>query len=292
MMIQIAVITAAGSGSRLLPATKVMSKEMFPLFSVGQTGKLVVKPIAQLVFEQLFEAGIRKFFFIVNYEKTDILRHFTINEPFLNFVQNCDPETQQDLLDFSEKLNVSSLRYVYQFKPLGFGDAILKVEPFIDDPFVVQAGDTHVLSNNRYHSILFSTFQRYDCAATFLVKEVVNPQSFGVIEGDAIEPNVYRVRNVIEKPKYPSSNLAVVGIYMFNPIIFEALRMNSHDGSGELQLTDGIQRLIDSQYSVTAVKIDDDTEIWLDTGQPQTYWKALYQSHQHSLKKRIPALSV
>jgi UTP--glucose-1-phosphate uridylyltransferase len=127
----------------------------------------------------------------------------------------------------------------------GFGDAVLRAEPFVKEAFIVHAGDSLILSiENEHMKRMCEVHDRYRCDATFLVQEVQDPRSFGVINGTEIEEGVYSVSNVIEKPENPPINLAITALYVFTPLIFTALKSVPEGLNGELQLTDGIQKLI------------------------------------------------
>jgi UTP--glucose-1-phosphate uridylyltransferase len=281
-MIKKVVIPAAGFGTRLLPATKETPKEMLPIFSLGRNGGLCVKPLLQAVFEQLYDFGVREYCFIVGRGKGSISDHFSSDRPFLEVLnENGKQELARNLSSFYNKLNSSSLVFINQPEPRGFGDAVLKAEPYIKEPFLVQAGDTFILSKGNHHlTRLFEAYKKYESAATFLIKEIENPQSFGIIEGEEIESGIYNVKNVVEKPQEPPTNLAITAIYLFTPVMFQALKSIKSGWGGEIQLTDGIQKLIDSGLKVTAVKLEAD-EFWLDIGAPQAYWNALHNSYNY-----------
>lgn len=117
-----------------------------------------------------------------------------------------------------------------------------------------------------------------------LVQEVENPRPYGIIEGDEVGEGVYRVKRVVEKPEEPKSNLAITAVYLFAPMVFEALKSTPLDRMGELQLTDGIQQLIDRGFNVSAVKLGRN-ELWLDVGNPQSYWTALRTSHDFLVRE-------
>jgi len=242
---------------------------------------LCVKPLLQAVFEQLFDFGLREFCFVVGRGKGSISDHFTSDNQFLKVLnENGKEELARDLLSFYEKVDVSSLVFVSQPEPRGFGDAVLRAEPYIREAFLVQAGDTLVISRDSSHlTRLVEVFDEFGSAATFLVQEVDDPRSFGVIEGEEIRGGVYDVERVVEKPVEPPSNLAITAVYVFTPAIFDALRSTRVGFGGELQLTDAIQRLIDSGLKVNAVKLREE-EFWLDVGSAESYWDALYRSRR------------
>jgi len=286
-MIKKVVIPAAGLGTRLLPATKETPKEMLPIFASGRNGEVCVKPLLQAVFEQLYDVGMREFCFIVGRGKGSISDHFASDRNFLKVLnEGGKREVAQELSSFYEKVNSSSLVFVSQSEPRGFGDAVLRAEPYINEPFLVQAGDTFILSGGNHHlTRLFKAHEEFESAGTFMVQEVENPKPFGVIEGEEIDRGIYNVERVVEKPEEPPTNLAITALYLFTPAVFQALKSTPTGVGGELQLTDGIQRLIDSGRRVTAVKLGAD-EFWLDIGNPQSYWDALYRSRDffHEVK--------
>jgi UTP--glucose-1-phosphate uridylyltransferase len=281
-----AVITAAGRGTRLLPTTKVIPKEMLPIFSRGSNGGICMKPVLQVIFEQLFDFGMKRFRIVLNSKKKGIIQHFTFDGDILRILQDGRREDQVgELLQFYDKLCSSSLDYVYQEEALGFGDAVLRAEPYVREPFLVQAGDTHIITyRNRHLEKLFTVFEKYSSAATFLVREVKQTKQFGIAEGYEVERNVYRVTQVVEKPASSKSNLAITALYVFTPAIFKALRSITSATHGEFQLTDGIQRLIDSGLPVSAVKLDEDA-LWLDVSNFETYLKALTLSYGYFNKE-------
>ena len=280
-MIKRVVIPAAGLGTRLLPSTKETPKEMLPIFTVSQDGEVCVKPLLQTIFEQLFDVGMREFCFVVSRTKGSIVDHFTSDINFantLNDLGKCD--AANELLSFYEKLNASSIVFINQSHPRGFGDAVLEAAPYVSEPFLVQAGDTYILSKgNRHLTRLLKVHETFKSAATFLVNHIEDPRAFGVMMGDEVERGMYVVRRVVEKPEELVSNLAITALYLFDPVIFTALRSIQPGRGGEIQLTDGIQGLIDSGRTVMAVQLDNN-ERWLDVGNPGSYWEALRRSHQ------------
>jgi UTP--glucose-1-phosphate uridylyltransferase len=191
-----------------------------------------------------------------------------------------------DMDDFYEKLKSSTIFWVNQPEPKGFGDAVSLSRSFVqDEPFLVHAGDTYIISNGAEHlSSLMRAHERLNGDATILVQEVENPKQYGVIEGNEIETGVYKVRRAIEKPEKPTTNLAIVAVYVFHPAIFKALEKTAPGKGKEIQLTDGIQTLIDWGLNVYAVRLNQGT-IRLDIGSPETYWEALSLSYQTFCKR-------
>ena len=285
MGIRKVVITAAGLGTRLLPTTKEMPKEMLPIFSMSRSLGLTLKPVLQLIFEQLYDAGFREFCFIVGRGKRSVEDHFTPDYGYVELLEKRGkPKLASQLQEFYEKIESSVIIWVNQPEPKGFGDAVLKAEPFVgDEPFLVHAGDTYIFSNNNSHLLrLLRHHESRKTTAILTLKEIREPQK---IYGCAIveyEGSIMRVKRVIEKPEKPPSNLAIMPIYIFEPDIFKAIRETAPGVGGEIQLTDAIQRLIDWRQPVEAMKLHDD-EIRLDVGTPETYWEALKLSYESSM---------
>lgn len=282
-MIRKVVIPAAGLGTRLLPITKEQPKEMLPIFASGENGDLYVKPILQVVFEQLYSFGVREFCFIVGKRKESISNHFTSDSFLINLLTKGGKQKDIDeLLSFFQKISHSSQVFINQPEPRGFGDAVLRAEPYINESFFVQAGDTVILSKDNHHlRKLVKAHEDYESYATFLIKKVEDPRPFGIIEGEEVEDGVYSVSRVIEKPEVPPTNLAITALYLFDTEIFETLKSTQSGVSGELQLTDGIQGLMDSGLTVTAVKLEKE-DLWLDISSPWTYWDAIKFSYGFS----------
>jgi UTP--glucose-1-phosphate uridylyltransferase len=284
MGIKKVVITAAGLGTRLLSATKEMPKEMLPLFSVARNGDLSLKPVLQLIFEQLYEVGFREFCFVVGRGKRSIEDHFTPDYGYVELLRRRGKEElAAELEDFYNKVESSVIAWVNQPEPRGFGDAVLRAEPFVDgEPFVVHAGDTYIISQGGSHiKRLLQVHEARKPSAVLTLREVPDLRKlYGCAEVDA-QGSVMRVRRVVEKPERPPSNLAIMPLYVFEPEVFDALRKTGPGVGGEVQLTDAIQKLIDSQRPVEAIKLRED-EVRLDVGTPETYWEALAISYDYA----------
>jgi UTP--glucose-1-phosphate uridylyltransferase len=286
-MIRKVVIPAAGVGTRLFPATKEQPKEMLPIFSKLVNGGIGVKPLLQNVFEQLYEAGFRSFCFVVGRGKRSIEDHFTPDYSSVFMLKNKGMRSQaSDLDEFYKELKASTIFWVNQPEPKGFGDAVFLSHSFVqDEPFLVHAGDTYIISDNAEHlSSLMRVHEKLNGDATILVQEVENPKQYGIIEGNEVEDGVYKVRRAVEKPEKPATKLAIVAIYVFHPVIFKALEKTAPGKGGEIQLTDAIQTLIDWGLNVYAVRLDQGT-VRLDIGSPETYWEALSLSYQSFCKR-------
>jgi UTP--glucose-1-phosphate uridylyltransferase len=270
-----AIIPAAGLGTRLLPATKEQPKEMLPILVSDARGKLFLKPFLQVVFEQLYVAGIREICFIVGREKRSIEDHFTIDRNFVKYLKAKNKtEAFKELASFYDKVRNSTIAFANQPQPLGFADAIYRGRFFIgNESFVVHAGDDLVVSKKDYMHRLVSVFEKYDADGAFLVQRVKDPTKYGVITGKRVSPGVYHLKGVVEKPSKPPSKLAVVAVYAFKPEIFKAIEGIKPGVNNELQLTDAIAALIKRNNAVYAVELDKD-ERRIDIGDPYSYREA------------------
>jgi UTP--glucose-1-phosphate uridylyltransferase len=285
-----AVIPAAGLGTRLLSVTKEQPKEMLPVFARGKNGELCLKPIVQLVFEQLYYVGFREFCFIVGRGKRAIEDHFT---PDFDFVSMLDRRGRNgpasDLESFYKMIDSSTVVWVNQSEPRGFGDAVLKAKSFAgEDKFMVHAGDSHFLAKDADHlRRVMDASMREKANALFLSMEVDDPKRFGIIEGETMVDGLVRVKRLVEKPVKPASKLAIMPVYVFDSNIFKALEATKAGFAGELQLTDGIQKMVDWNLNVYTTKVESD-EIWLDIGSPDLYWEAQNLSHKHYSHELAP----
>ena len=267
-MIRKIVIPAAGLGTRLLPITKEIPKEMMPLFLRDKNGEVMVKPLIQVIFEQFFQQGLREYCVIVGRQKRIIQDHFTIDEEFLkNFEKKS--KYKQDLKNFYLMLNKSKIFWAEQSEPRGFGDAVKYSESFVgNDDFLVIAGDTLIPKGNKIIKKLMNTKLKGKNDAILLLKEVPDPRRFGVAVINKIK-NKTIITNVEEKPKNPKSNFSIVALYRFRPSIFTALRETQNDQK-ELQLTDAIQKLIDFGGNISAILLNENNSV-IDIGTADSY---------------------
>lgn len=287
-MVRKVIIPAAGLGTRLFPATKEQPKEMLPIFSKTANGEASVKPVVQMVFEQLYDAGLREFCYVVGRGKRGIEDHFTPDANCIKTLESLGKNGQaSDLEDFYEKLNTSTAMWVNQPEPKGFGNAVLMAQPFVqNEDCLVHAGDSCIISEEMdYIKKLLNVYERLDADAAFIALEIENPRQYGIVEGDEVEAGVIKVRGVVEKPEKPKTNLAIMAMYVFKPAIFKALEATEPGRSGEIQLTDAIQKLVDWRLKVYAVKLDS-SYAHLDIGSPERYWEALELSYKQFCKRQ------
>lgn len=283
-MISKAVIPVAGLGTRLNPATKELPKEMLPVFANTPNGEICLKPLVQLIFEHLHDFGITEFCFIVGRGKRVIEDHFTRDSGYLQILREKGRSASaSDLESFYDRLEKSEIVWVNQPEHRGFGDAVLRGKPIVsNEKFLVHAGDTYIISRNHDHlTQLVDQYERLDADAILLLQEVKNPSQYGVARVEKTSKDTFKVLDVVEKPERPESNLAITPIYIFGPMIFKALENTRPDKHGEVQLTDAIQTLIEWNLKVRAIRLRPD-EIWLDIGNPETYWDTLSTSYGHA----------
>ncbi|MED4583095.1 UTP--glucose-1-phosphate uridylyltransferase GalU [Brevibacillus choshinensis] len=248
-----AIIPAAGLGTRFLPATKAMPKEMLPI---------VDKPTIQYIVEEAVEAGIEDIIIVTGKGKRAIEDHF---DSAFELEQNLLEKQKLDLLDqvrYSAK--IANIHYIRQKEPLGLGHAIWCARKFVgNEPFAVLLGDDIVRSDVPCIKQLSEIFDHTNCSVIG-VQEVPEEHTsrYGVIDPVAEEGGLYRVRACVEKPPRGTapSNLAIMGRYILTPDIFAILDSQEKGAGGEVQLTDAIQRLNEQQtvyaYQFEGVRYD------------------------------------
>ena len=267
------VITAAGKGTRLLPFTKEMPKEMMPIFSNTFTNKKVVLPLLQYIYEQLYSMNFRDYCFVVGREKRSIEDHFTPHEAYLKELSG---DYKKNMKKFYEKLEKSHLVWINQNRPLGFGDAVKRAERYVGEgDFIVHAGDVTILSNTKHPILrLIETSKKNpDVKAILLCKEIKDFQRYGVPTVSKISSNLFSVNEVVEKPQKPKSNLGILPLYYFKSDIFSSLKKIKPGKGKEFQLTDAIQNLIDEKEKVLAISLNKNEEE-VDVGTVESYRNA------------------
>ena len=269
------VITAAGMGTRLLPMTKELPKEMMPVFS-KINGKKCVMPLLQLIFEQMYECKVRKYCFVVGREKRSIEDHFT---PDTSFLKNSSQKNKRMIENFYKKINSSNLLWVNQHSPKGFGDAVKQCQQFIgNDNFIVHAGDVAIIGS-KIHPVmrLIDAGKDPNVSAVLLFRKVKDPKRHGVPTLEKISNSKFLVKKVIEKPNKPTSNLGLMPVYYFKAKIFEKLKRIKPGKGNEYQLTDAIEYLIKDGEKVLAIPLLG-TEKVLDVGTVESYKEAQVNS--------------
>ena len=237
-----AVIPAAGFGTRFLPATKSQPKEMLPVYD---------KPIIQYTIEEAVASGIDDVLIITGRNKHSIENHFDKSYELEYTLQNAGKD--RVLKEVRKITDLVDVCYVRQKEQNGLGDAILRAERHIgDEPFAVLLGDTITKSKTPCTKQLIDIYNNYQ-KPTLSLKEISEDKlnKYGIVDGNKIEPNLYKINHLIEKPKLNEapSNLAMVGRYILTPDIFDKIRQTEPGVDGEVQLTDALTKL-DEVYGV------------------------------------------
>ncbi len=282
MYIEKVVLPVAGSGTRLLPITKEQPKEMLPVFSTNTNGEKRVIPIIQLIFEQLFSENYRDFCFIVGRNKRIIEDHFTSDDIMTNSLYSQKKDQYvKELMIFFKKINQSQIVWINQSKPLGFGHAVLQSKSYVgNNRFLLHAGDTILLSKNNNHlKKLIQCHRKNKSVASFIVQKIKDPRHYGVIDGKT-SGNIIKVTNLEEKPLRPKTNLAILPLYIFEPIIFQYIKNLKPAKHGEIQLTDAIINMVKDGLNVYAVDLTKEI-LHMDIGNPQSYWDSLNMSYKN-----------
>jgi len=267
------VITAAGKGTRLLPFTKEMPKEMMPIFSNVFTNNRVVLPLLQYIYEQLYSMNFRDYCFVVGREKRSIEDHFTPHETYLRDLAG---DYKKIMTKFYQKLEKSHLVWINQNKPLGFGDAVRRAERYVGkEDFIVHAGDVAILSKNKHPVLrLMETAKKNpDAKAILLCKKVIDSKRYGVPTVNKLSNNLFIVKEVVEKPKKPKSEFGILPLYYFKSDIFSSLKKIKLGKGKEFQLTDAIQNLLQEKQKVLAIILNKNEEE-VDVGTVESYRNA------------------
>jgi len=225
---------AAGYGTRFLPATKSVPKEMLPILT---------KPLLQYGVEEALSAGIKNMAIVTGRGKRAIEDHF--DNAFELEAQLQGTAKEHYLKEIKDIIKNSTFTYVRQQEMLGLGHAILTGEPLIgNEPFsVILADDLCDYDGQSVLSQMIETYNQYKCSI-IAIEEVPNKQvsKYGIISGDLIanSNDIYRVTNMVEKPQSSDSNLAIIGRYILTPDIFKILKKIKPDKNGEIQITDAL----------------------------------------------------
>ena len=273
------VITAAGKGTRMLPFTKEIPKEMMPIFTKIYGNQRTVIPLLQYIFEQFYSMKIRDYCFVVGRDKRSIKDHFARQQSHLNELSGNHKKT---LSNFYKKLENCHLIWVNQNKPLGFGDAVKRAEKFVgNEDFILQAGDVSIISRYKHPILrLIDTAKKNpDVSAILVCKKVKDAKRYGILQIKNRSSQVYFVEGVEEKPVRPKSNLGILALYYFKPEIFHSLKKTKRGKNNELQLTDGIQQMINDGKKVLAIPLTND-DIEIDVGTVESYRDAQVSSYK------------
>lgn len=228
-----AVIPAAGMGTRFLPATKAIPKEMLPILD---------KPTLQYIVEEAYNSGITDILIIIGRDKESIVDHFDYSIELENHLEKHGKlEELAEMRGIAEKVNIF---YVRQKEAKGLGHAVLCAESFVgDEPFVVLLGDDVIESEKPATKQLIEKFYEYENTVVALINvDDSDVSKYGIITGEEVDEGVFKINDMVEKPSLEEapSRQAVIGRYVISPRIFEILK-NTPPGKGnEIQLTDAL----------------------------------------------------
>ncbi len=231
-----AIIPAAGLGTRFLPATKAMPKEMLPILD---------KPTIQYIVEEAARAGIEDIIIVTGKHKRAIEDHFDIQKELETTLYEKGKLELLDRVQYSTEL--ANIFYVRQKEQKGLGHAIYTAKQFIgNEPFAVLLGDDIVESDN---PAIKQLMEQYEATGKSVIGVQTVPETethrYGIIEPKSQDERLYEVNRFVEKPEQGTapSNLAIMGRYVLSPKIFDYLETQTEGSGGEIQLTDAIERL-------------------------------------------------
>ena len=236
MKVTKAVIPAAGFGTRFLPATKAVPKEMLPI---------VDKPTIQYIVEEAIASGIEDLLIITSRGKDALVNHFDKAYELETILER---DGKQEMLnavrEVSDKINV---QFVRQKEQKGLGHAVLCAKSFVgNEPFAVMLGDDVVVAEKPCLSQLIEQFDKYNATVLGVQKVGMDQVSkYGIVDCDNVEGRMYKLKGMVEKPKKEDapSDVAVLGRYVITPAIFDCLEKTPKGAGGEIQLTDALVML-------------------------------------------------
>ena len=233
-MINKCLFPVAGYGTRFLPATKAMPKEILPILD---------KPLVQYAVEEAFEAGLKDMGFVTGRGKRAIEDHFDVSYELEHQIAGTGKE--KALAGIRQLIDQCTFSYTRQINMQGLGDAILKGETIVgDNPFAVVLADDLCIGDERgVLAQMVGLYNQYRCSIV-AIEEVPADQtkSYGVIDGEKISDSLVRVTDMVEKPdpEDAPTNLAIIGRYILTPDIFDILRNTEPGKNGEVQITDAL----------------------------------------------------
>ena len=243
-----AVFPAAGLGTRFLPATKASPKEMLPL---------VDKPLIQYVVEEAVASGVESIQIITGRDKSAIENHFDISfEMEQMLVERGKTAMFEQVRAISD---IAKISYTRQKQALGLGHAIYQAKDFVgSEPFAALLADDIVDSEKPALQQMVEVYEKYNAPVIATMQVAGEDISrFGVIDADEVEPNVFKIKDMVEKPAFAEapSDLAIIGRYIFTPDIFEAIEQTTPGSGGEIQITDAMRILL-KKRPFYAVKLE------------------------------------
>ncbi len=243
-----AVFPAAGLGTRFLPATKASPKEMLPL---------VDKPLIQYAVEEAVASGIESILIITGRDKSAIENHFDIS---FELEQLLREKGKADTFELVRAISdIAQLSYTRQKQALGLGHAIYQAKDFAgSEPFAALLADDVIDAETPALQQMMRVFEKYDAPVIATMQVAGEAISrFGVIDAEEVEPGVFRIKDLVEKPAFAEapSDLAIIGRYIFTPDIFAAIEATEPGTGGEIQITDAMRILLKDR-PLYAVKLE------------------------------------
>ncbi|HYK94056.1 MAG TPA: sugar phosphate nucleotidyltransferase [Thermoplasmata archaeon] len=287
------VLTLAGEGTRMLPWTRGLRKEFLPLYDAVEGGPPVLKPVAHHVLESMAEAGVTDFTLVVGAkDRAFVQNYFSVDPRFLDRHAH-HRERIRETERLYRTLGRVRIHFAVQPRPRGFGDAVLRAEPFVrGEPFLLHAADALLWERPRGAILrrLAARVTTGEVDAVLVVRRVADPRRYGVIEGRPAPRwegmRRLTVERIEEKPDRPRSSWAATAAYAFTPKIFEALRaVRRAHPSAELELTDAIQWLLSHGGRVEALVLTPRWGEWWSVGTPLGFVRALRRT-EHLARAR------
>ncbi len=244
-----AVFPAAGLGTRFLPATKASPKEMLPL---------VDKPLIQYAVEEAVASGIESILIVTGREKSSIENHFDISYELESVLQE---KGKTEFLEMVHSISeICRISYTRQKQALGLGHAIYQAKDFSEsEPFAVLLADDVVDAEKPALKQMIEVFEKYNAPVIATMQVAGEAISrFGVIDAEEVAPNVFKIKDMIEKPKFEDapSDLAIIGRYILTPDIFDAIERTEKGAGGEIQITDAMRLMLKEGKPFYAVKLE------------------------------------
>jgi len=258
MEVRKAVITAAGLGTRFLPATKALSKEMLPL---------VDRPLIQYALEECAASDIEQVIIVTRPDQRAIKEHFGPSPELASILE--EKGKADELAEVRKASRLAQISYVIQEQQLGLGHAILKAKDAVgNEPFAVILPDDIIDDDVAAIKQMKAVYDRYDSSVVAVEHVPLDKvSSYGVVDPERIDNKVSKVRGLVEKPKADEapSDLCIVGRYIFTPEIFNMIEKTPRGAIGEIQITDAMHLLLKQQrmyaYAFDGTRYDTGTPL-------------------------------
>ncbi len=276
MELKKAIIPVAGLGTRFLPLSKVVPKELWPL---------VEKPVIQYAIEEAKASGISQIIFVISAGKRGVLDFFKKSPRLEKILKDRKKDSSlQELQKLQELCENLSFSYVFQKKPLGDGHAVLQAKKLLleEEPCVIIFPDDVIESKIPSISQLYQVFkttQKPVIALSRVSKEKIS--SYGIVNGEKIANRLYKIKEIAEKPSIEEapSNLAIVGRQILTPEVFDYLKKVSPDKKGEVRLSEALDLMIKEGKMIYGYELEGK---WLECGNKTDWLKShLYLSLKH-----------